>query len=90
MTVVPTESKVTVKPLAVATAGLSISTDQAPGELEVGGVKVIVRLSIVVTVASGLMEIIVKAAWAGLIAVADEKSADMARATITFILMGPL
>ena len=58
----PTESRVTVSPLAVAIAGLSIMTDQAPGEFDVGGVKVIVRLSIVVTVGSACLEMIVKAA----------------------------
>ena len=39
---VPAESKVSVKPLAVAIFGFSISIDQAPGVLVAGGVKVTV------------------------------------------------
>lgn len=39
---VPAESKVSVKPLAVAILGFSISIDQAPGEFVLGGVKVTV------------------------------------------------
>ena len=39
---VPAESSVRVKPLAVAIFGLSISIDQAPGELVAGGVNVTV------------------------------------------------
>ena len=64
MTVLPTESSVRVSPFAVAIAGWVISTDQAPGEFEVGGAKVMVRLSMVVTVGSGRLEIMVNAALA--------------------------
>ena len=39
-------------------------TDQAPGEFDTGGVRAIVPLSIVVTVASGRKEIMVRAALA--------------------------
>ena len=39
-------------------------TDQAPGEFDIGGVRAIVPLSMVVTVASGRKEIMVRAALA--------------------------
>ena len=92
MTVVPTESRVRVSPFAVAMAGLVISTLQAPGELDVGGVKVMVRLSMVVTVGSGRLEMMVNAALADGAAtkVSAPKRAEVRRSAVTFVLIGPL
>ena len=53
-----------MSPFAVAIRGLLISTIQGPGEVETGGVRVIVPLSIVVTVSSGRNEIEFRAALA--------------------------
>ena len=54
MTEVPTVKRVRVKPFAVASAGLSMTTVQLPGELEIGGVRVIVFCSKVVTTGVGV------------------------------------
>jgi hypothetical protein len=68
MTVVPTDLRVIVRPLAVAMRVSVISTDHAAGDFETGGVNVIVPLSIVVTVGAGREEIEFKVlAWALLI-----------------------
>ncbi len=89
MTVEPTESSVSVNPLAVAMAGLVISTDQAPGEFEVGGVKVMVRLSMVVTIGSGRLEMMVSAALADGAAtkVRAPNRAEERRSAVTFVLI---
>lgn len=89
MTVVPTESSVRVSPFAVAMAGLVISTDQAPGEFEVGGVKVMVRFSMVVTTASGRLEIMVSAALAdgAVTKVSAPNRAEVRRSAVTFVLI---
>ena len=63
----PTALRVIVRPLAVAIRVSVISTIQGPGDLETGGVRVIVPLSIVVTTASGRKEIEFRAALALLI-----------------------
>ena len=92
MTVEPTASSVMVSPFAVAMAGLVISTLQAPGELDVGGVKVMVRLSMVVTVGSGRLEMMVSAALAvgAATKVSAPKRAEVRRSAVTFVLIGPL
>jgi hypothetical protein len=54
ITEVPTVKRVRVKPFAVASAGLSIATVQLPGELEIGGVRVSVFCSKVVTTGVGV------------------------------------
>jgi hypothetical protein len=64
ITEVPTVKRVRVKPFAVASAGLSMTTVQLPGELEIGGVRVIVFCSKVVTTGVGVW-MSVTAAWAG-------------------------
>ena len=92
MTVEPTANSVMVSPFAVAMAGLVISTLQAPGELDVGGVKVMVRLSMVVTVGSGRLEMMVSAALAvgAATKVSAPKRAEVRRSAVTFVLIGPL
>ena len=90
MTVLPVERSVRVKPLAVAIAGFEISTLQAPGELEVGGVKVMVFLSMVVTVASACFEIIVSAAVAAGCAVKNKEEVSAAVTAMARYLMRAL
>ena len=79
---VPAESKVSVKPLAVAIFGLSISIDQAPGELVDGGVKVIVFWVRETVVAVGV-EMIVTAPTA----LAGAISVEITRAAKSFLIM---
>lgn len=62
-------------------------TDQAPGEFDIGGVRAIVPLSMVVTVASGRKEIMVRAALAlGRAASEAPRRADV-RIAIAFFLI---
>jgi hypothetical protein len=65
-------------------------TDQAPGEFDTGGVRVIVPLSIVVTIGSGRKEIMFRAALAlGAMVREAPKRADV-RSAMTFFLIRPL
>ena len=78
----PADKRVRVRPLAVAIFGLSISIDQAPGELDFGGTKVIVFLVSVTVVAVGVaMMVTAPTATAGV------SKAVITRAANTFLIM---
>jgi hypothetical protein len=78
----PADKRVTVRPLAVAIFGLSISIDQAPGELDFGGTNVMVFWVNVTVVAVGVA-IMVTAPTAA----AGVNKAVITRAATTFFIM---
>jgi hypothetical protein len=79
---VPAESSVTVRPLAVAILGFSISIDQAPGELVRGGVKVTVFWVSETVVAVGVAMIVTAPT-----AVAGAISVEITRAAKSFLII---
>ena len=82
---VPAESSVSVKPFAVAIFGLSISSDQAPGEFVAGGVKVMVFWDKETVVAVGVAMIVT-----ALTAVAGIARVEITRAANSFFIMAQL
>lgn len=90
--VLPTSRRVTINPFAVAIRVSVMRTDHAPGEFETGGVRVMVPLSIVVTVGVAPTEILLRAAFALLTKPTSmvESKTPVRPSAIPLFFIGPL